>query len=38
MSPANPFVAGFTGNPPMNLYEGSYRLRATSTLNSVREI
>ena len=25
--PANPFVAGFIGNPPMNLFEGSYRLR-----------
>ncbi len=25
--PANPFVAGFIGNPPMNLLEGSYRLR-----------
>ena len=25
--PDNPFVAGFIGNPPMNLYEGSYRLR-----------
>ncbi len=24
--PANPFVAGFIGNPPMNLLEGSYRL------------
>ena len=25
--PANPFVAGFIGNPPMNLFEGSYRLQ-----------
>lgn len=24
--PANPFVAGFIGNPPMNLFEGSYHL------------
>ena len=24
--PANPFVAGFIGNPPMNLLEGSFRL------------
>lgn len=24
--PDNPFVAGFVGNPPMNLFEGSYRL------------
>ena len=24
--PANPFVAGFIGNPPMNLFEGSFRL------------
>lgn len=24
--PGNPFVAGFVGNPPMNLFEGSYRL------------
>ena len=24
--PGNPFVAGFIGNPPMNLYAGSYRL------------
>ena len=24
--PGNPFVAGFIGNPPMNLFEGSYRL------------
>ncbi len=24
--PRNPFVAGFIGNPPMNLFEGSYRL------------
>ncbi len=24
--PSNPFVAGFIGNPPMNLCEGSYRL------------
>ena len=24
--PVNPFVAGFIGNPPMNLFEGSYRL------------
>lgn len=25
--PANPFVAGFIGHPPMNLFEGSCRLR-----------
>ncbi len=25
--PGNPFVAGFIGNPPMNLFEGSYRLQ-----------
>ena len=25
--PGNPFVAGFIGNPSMNLFEGSYRLR-----------
>ncbi len=25
--PATPFVAGFIGNPPMNLFDGSYRLR-----------
>ena len=25
--PGNPFVAGFIGNPPMNLFEGSYRLK-----------
>ncbi len=25
--PANPFVAGFIGNPPMNLFEGSCRRR-----------
>lgn len=24
--PANPFVAGFIGNPPMNVFEGSFRL------------
>ena len=24
--PGTPFVAGFIGNPPMNLFEGSYRL------------
>jgi len=24
--PGNPFVAGFIGSPPMNLFEGSYRL------------
>ncbi|MYC27219.1 MAG: sn-glycerol-3-phosphate ABC transporter ATP-binding protein UgpC [Nitrospira sp. SB0662_bin_26] len=24
--PANPFVAGFIGNPPMNLFEGSFSL------------
>ncbi len=26
-APGNPFVAGFIGNPAMNLFEGSYRLR-----------
>ncbi|MCY4612478.1 MAG: sn-glycerol-3-phosphate ABC transporter ATP-binding protein UgpC [Nitrospira sp.] len=24
--PGNPFVAGFIGSPPMNMFEGSYRL------------
>lgn len=24
--PGNPFVAGFVGNPPMNLFKGSFRL------------
>ena len=27
MNPPTRFVAGFIGNPPMNLFEGSYRLR-----------
>ncbi len=26
--PGNPFVAEFIGNPPMNLFEGSYRLHS----------
>ena len=29
--PANPFVAAFIGTPPMNLFEGSFRLDQTGS-------